>query len=78
MHIMLDISDFAFKEIFSDERFFLPIRWDGGDFSTTLDKLFSSYIRKVNTVFPYADIKQLRNDCNLIIKAVNHYLRVWA
>ena len=72
--MILDISDSTFKRIFSDESFFLPIRWDGRDFPSTLDKLFCDYRKQVCDALPYADIKQLRNDCNLIIKAVKYYL----
>ena len=36
--MILDISDSAFKNILNDDQLFLPIRWNGVDFSETLEK----------------------------------------
>ncbi len=37
--MMLDISDTQFKRIFSNPKFYLPIRWDNKDFLYTLKAL---------------------------------------
>ena len=46
--MILDISDSAFQQIFSDQRLYLPIQWDGTDFAGTLEKLFSIYINNID------------------------------
>ena len=48
--MLLDISDCKFKRLFSDERLFLPIRWDGDDFSVELKTLFIYYARQLETL----------------------------
>lgn len=45
--MILDISNAAFKNIFSNEKFFLPIRWDGKDFEKALNDLFNEYCFQV-------------------------------
>lgn len=45
--MIFDISDSTFKKIFNDESLFLPIRWDGADFSMTLNSLFNHYIKQI-------------------------------
>lgn len=72
--MILDISDLRFREIFDDPSFYLPIRWDGRDFSKTLGELYDSYISKIQAMYPKEDVKDIRRDCELIIRAVNHYL----
>ena len=47
--MILDISSSTFKDIMNDENLFLPIRWDGLDFLSTLDSLFNYYIKKLET-----------------------------
>ena len=39
--MILNISDNAFKDIFSNKQFQLPIRWDGVDFEKALKELFN-------------------------------------
>ena len=41
--MILNISDNAFKDIFSNKQFQLPIRWDGVDFEKALKELFNEY-----------------------------------
>ena len=72
--MILDISDLRFREIFDDPSFYLPIRWDGRDFSKTLGELYDRYIFKIQTIYPKESVKDIRRDCDLIIRAVNHYL----
>lgn len=43
---IIDVSDRAFKHIFEDKSFDLPIRWDGRDFSRELNNLLDRYIRE--------------------------------
>lgn len=42
--MIFDISDATFRNVLNDERLFLPIRWNGSDFSSTLNCLFNCYI----------------------------------
>lgn len=43
----LDITNDVFRNIFSDEQFNLPIRWDGKDFIEALKNLFKEYCFRV-------------------------------
>lgn len=83
--MILDISDNEFKEIFGDEQFFLPIRWDGADFSDTLHKLFNNYLNRLESYPKHlksgplnthieADYQRIKRVCGLLSKAVEHYL----
>ena len=45
--MILDISNKAFKNIFGDGKFDLPIRWDGKNFEDSLKDLFQEYIFRV-------------------------------
>lgn len=81
--MIFDISDENFKRIMNEEHLYLPIRWDGVDFSLTLDCLFNYYIKQLeitcdkNEVFGTnirVEIKEIKRVTGLLIKAVNHYL----
>lgn len=72
--MIFDISDENFRKIFDDMSFHLPIRWDGKDFSKTLNALYDRYIDKIQWICHGDDVKDIKRDCDLIIKAVNHYL----
>lgn len=58
--MIIDISNLEFKNLWEDEKLFLPIRWDGYDFLQTLNGLFDYYIKKLDLlpnngyVFPFA------------------------
>lgn len=84
--MIFDISDDGFKELFGEEQFFLPIRWDGVDFSDTLRKLYTNYLIQIEQYLPkshsqknydpdnavlYRRIKQV---CGLLSKSVSYYL----
>lgn len=79
--MIIDISDSTFKNILKDERLYLPIRWDGNDFSTTLSVLFNHYMKKLeyaeNEKGSYSsthiDIHKIKRVCGLIIKSVDYY-----
>lgn len=80
--MIIDISDNSFRRILDNENLFLPIRWDGSDFSSALDHLFMDYIKQIelteceksrfNSIS--IDIDNIKRVCGLIVKAVNHYL----
>lgn len=81
--MILDISDSTFKNILNDEQLFLPIRWNGSDFSSTLNSLFNHYIRKVESLANNKSVflepirvntKNIKRVCGLLTKAVNYYL----
>lgn len=81
--MIIDISDATFKNILNDERLYLPIRWDGSDFSSTLTALFYHYINQLESLtneqtyvsnIIRIDIKNIKKICGLLIRAVNHYL----
>lgn len=81
--MILDISDSSYKNILNDEQLFLPIRWNGVDFSETLENLFNRYIRRLETVvdieLPYhykvrVDMKEVKKVTGLLIKTTNYYL----
>ena len=72
--MILDVSASQFREIFQNESFHLPIRWDGEDFVVTLESLYTEYIDRILQVISKETVKDIRRDCELIIKAVNHYL----
>lgn len=46
--MIIDISNLEFKNLWEDEKLFLPIRWDGYDFLQTLNGLFDYYIKKLD------------------------------
>ena len=81
--MILDISDSAFKNILNDDQLFLPIRWNGVDFSETLEKLLYHYIKRLETVTDkdnfsshgvHVDVKEIKQVTGLLIKSTNHYL----
>ncbi len=80
--MIIDISNESFRRILENKNLFLPIRWDGSDFSSTLDYLFMDYIKQIeltehennhftNICINLDDIKRV---CGLLVKVVNHYL----
>lgn len=80
--MILDISDSAFKQIFSDQRLHLPIQWDGTDFAGTLEKLFSIYITNIDHNIAIDGCKAVNKGtshavkqiCGLIKNSVGSYL----
>lgn len=83
--MIIDISDASFKQILNDDRLFLPIRWDGADFLSTLNGLFDYYINRIEVLSKGSkgsynqnhfkvnttDIKSL---CGSLNKVMIHYL----
>lgn len=80
--MIIDISDSEFKKILEDERLHLPIRWDGSDFTKTLENLFSNYIRKLESVSQierygrhiHLDVNNVKSVCGFLQRAVKYYL----
>ena len=81
--MIFDISDATFKAILNDNQLYLPIRWNGLDFCSTLDSLFNHYIKQIETKSSlngknqnYINIylKDVKRVCELLVKSVNHYL----
>ena len=81
--MIFDISDSTFRNILNDEALYLPIRWNGSDFSATLNSLLNHYIKLLenSSVTPQSnynsiqvDLKDIKRVCGLLIRAVNHYL----
>lgn len=81
--MVLDISNESFRNIFQDERLYLPIRWNGNDFADTLEDLFHVYTSKLDTLREqgyhntepiHADLKDIKIVCGLLIKAIRYYL----
>ena len=70
--MIIDISDSTFKEIFTDERLFLPIRWDGLDFSDTLEKLLDIYIEHVKKFVPQNEMADQSSDLSSIIVQIEY------
>lgn len=81
--MILDISDSKFKRIFANQTFHLPIRWNGNDFSLTLEELFNVYINELEQIqnskekmYGYAsvDLNNIKKVCGLLVTSVRHYL----
>ena len=81
--MIFDISDTTFKTVLNDKTLYLPIRWNGSDFSATLNNLLNHYIKQLenssdNPQSNYnsiqVDLKNIKRVCGLLIRAVNHYL----
>lgn len=81
--MILDISDANFKHVLNDKKLHLPIRWNGSDFSVTLETLFNHYIKQLEAIsntqkYSYnsvkVELKDIKRVCGLLIKVINHYL----
>lgn len=81
--MILDISDASFKNVLNDKELYLPIRWNGSDFAATLNNLLNHYINQIELLPNERDylydsvqvnVKDIKRECGLLTKAVNHYL----
>lgn len=72
--MILDISDPGFLDVFEEERFQLPLRWDGRDFERTVRKLFDNYITKVHAVYPKRNLTDLTVVQESLTQAIRSYL----
>lgn len=79
--MIIDISDSTFRNILDDKQLFLPLKWDGRDFSITLERLFNRYINKLESINQEnsfdkvrVNIEDIKSVCGLIRTALNHYL----
>lgn len=80
--MILDVSNEAFRRIMNDEALFLPIRWDGVDFSSTVRKLFRHYSENVKTIIvsevgpedARIILEKLQTICDNIVESIDYYL----
>lgn len=81
--MILDISDSTFKNVLNDKSLYLPIRWNGFDFASTLSNLFSHYINQIESLsnengihynLIHMNVNVIKRICGLLLKSVNHYL----
>lgn len=68
---VFDISDWAFRSIFADNRFDLPRRWDGKDFLQTLKALFSDYESRITP----PDREAVTDICSGLLEVVRIYFK---
>lgn len=73
--MILDISDSAFQKIFSDQRLYLPIQWDGTDFAGTLEKLFSIYINNIDYNLIVKEYKRNNLGSSHIVKQICGFIK---
>lgn len=75
--MIIDISNSQFKQIFDDERLYLPIRWAGDDFASVLEKLYHVYQKRIDKLHKKdanIGIERIKTCCSLIVKTVQSYL----
>lgn len=76
--MIFDISDQNFKKMFKNNQLYLPIRWDGYNFVSTLEQLYHLYQICIYEVIQKdsvnIDIERIKSCCSLIIKSVKYYL----
>lgn len=81
--MILDISDSTFKNVLNDKSLYLPIRWNGSDFASTLDNLLNHYINQIESLsnensnhynLINVNVKDIKRVCGLLLRTVNHYL----
>lgn len=72
--MIFDVSGTKFQDIFGDEKFQLPIRWDGLNFKYAVGRLFDSYISQVHKMCPKANLRQLNEVCQNLTAAIQTYL----
>ena len=76
--MILKISSPEFQKIFENEQLYLPIRWNGNDFISTLDELYHLYQYRINEGIKEEnaeiDHERIKIVCSLIIKSVKAYL----
>ncbi len=68
-----------FVDIFSKKMFFLPVRWDGKNYSETLKTIYDDYCFNFKSLFLYNDSIQnlysdVKNICSKILTALKEYL----
>lgn len=82
--MIFDISESNFRHIFNDKDLFLPIRWDGDDFSETLKKLFGKYLSRLeifhgkalnNRVGLCVSIDEIKSIIDGLVKSIEDYLK---
>lgn len=72
--IIFDISNEKFKRILDDKELFLPLYWNGEDFSVTLSNHLSRYYESVVRELPRENTKEIKRINALLVRAIDKYL----
>lgn len=79
--MVIDLSNRNFREVFKDNRFFLPIRWNGINFVETIEELYEKYLTELKKYATRGEpneenieIKTVKSCCGLITNAIKEYL----
>lgn len=80
--MIFDIYDRKFKRILCQNKFYLPIRWDGDDFVYTLNTLYDDYLTSIKRELKDAeeqelidqDIASIHTVCKKIVESAEEYL----
>lgn len=79
INMIWNFSEIDFKKIINNKNFFLPKRWDGKDFSKTIEDLFCDYINDLDYYHQESenklkvDIDLIEDICNHLIKSIKNY-----
>jgi|GEM_PF-6930129 len=72
--MMIDISADAFKKVFDNKAFFLPRRWDGKNFLSTIsDGLFRKYLHEIECELEPCAFLQVQMVCSHLTDAIKMY-----
>ena len=77
--MIIDVSNSSFKNIFSDKGFYLPIRWEGSNFLSTVNLLFDNYIYTLSKNLDFNSesglvLNTVKSCCGYISRAIGYYL----
>ena len=85
--MIFNISDSQFKHIMSNQKFHLPIRWDGKDFKNSLNCLYDDYLSELESCYNKnkdnalslelekfnTDLKEMTFICNRLLYCIKRY-----
>lgn len=85
--MIFNISDSQFKHIMSNQKFHLPIRWDGKDFKNSLNCLYDEYLSELESCYNKnkdnalslelekfnTDLKEMTFICNRLLYCIKRY-----
>lgn len=72
--MIINTTHEQFNEIIENPALYLPLVWDGNDFYSQLDCLYSTYIEAVSRSMPKREVNKLRTVCKWLLKSVDEYL----